>query len=111
MTGPRSEPPIPTFTTLRMRLPVNPFQAPPRTWSAKLAIRSRTACTSGTTSLPSTRMCASRGARRATCSTARCSVALILSPENMASRRAGSPRASARAASSRMVSSVTRCLE
>ena len=53
---------------------------------------------------------APRGARRATWSTARPSVALIFSPVNMASRRAGRPRASARATSSRTVSSVTRCL-
>src|SRR5208283_4391011 len=28
MTGPRSEPPIPTLITLRMRLPVCPFHSP-----------------------------------------------------------------------------------
>ncbi len=60
---------------------------------------------------PSTRMRASRGARSATCSTARFSVVLIFSPANIASRRAGRPRASASATSRRMVSSVIRCLE
>ena len=44
--------------------------------------------TSGTTFSPSTRMTASRGARSATCSTARFSVMLIFSPRNMASMRA-----------------------
>ena len=39
-----------------MRLPVWPFQAPLRTRSEKSAILSRTACTSGTTFLPSTTM-------------------------------------------------------
>ena len=36
MTGPRSEPPMPILITLRMRLPVWPFQAPLRTRSAKV---------------------------------------------------------------------------
>ena len=52
MTGPRSDPPIPMLTTLRMRLPVWPFHSPLRTRSANLAILSSTAWTSGTTFLP-----------------------------------------------------------
>src|SRR4029453_8110299 len=55
MAGPRSEPPMPMLTTLRMRRPVNPFQAPPRTRVVKSAIRSSTACTGGTTFTPSPR--------------------------------------------------------
>ena len=102
---------MPTLTTARIRLPVNPFQPPLRTRSAKAAIRSSTAWTPGITSSPSTSTRASLGARRAVWSTARCSVELIFSPPNIASRRAGSPRASASATSSRTVSSVTRCLE
>ncbi len=47
---------MPMLMTLRMRLPVWPVQAPLRTWVAKAAILSSTACTSGTTSWPSTRM-------------------------------------------------------
>ena len=42
------------LTTVRMRLPVWPTQSPERTRSANAAIRSRTACTSGTTFSPST---------------------------------------------------------
>ena len=80
MTGPRSEPPMPILTTLRMRLPVWPFHAPLRTRSANSAILSSTAWTSGTTFLPSTMMTAPSGARSATCSTARFSVMLIFSP-------------------------------
>ena len=51
MTGPRSEPPMPMLTTLRMRLPVYPCHSPVRTRRAKSDILSNTACTSGTTSL------------------------------------------------------------
>ena len=59
--GPRSEPPMPILTTLRMRLPVWPFQSPLRTRSANAAILSSTAWTSGTTFWPS---CDDRGAAR-----------------------------------------------
>ena len=45
---------MPMLTTLRMRLPVWPFHAPLRTRSAKSAILSSTAWTSGTTFSPST---------------------------------------------------------
>ena len=38
---------MPMLTTLRMRLPVWPVQAPPRTRSEKSAMRSSTACTCG----------------------------------------------------------------
>ena len=47
---------MPMLMTLRMRLPVWPFQSPLRTRSEKSAILSSTACTCGTTSLPSTTM-------------------------------------------------------
>ena len=57
----------------------------------KSAILSRTACTSGTTLRPSCMMRAPRGARSATCSTARFSETLILSPRNMASMRSRRP--------------------
>ena len=49
---------------------------------------------------------ASRGARSATCRTARSSVTLIFSPENIASMRARRPRSSASRTSRRTVSSV-----
>ena len=45
---------MPMLTTLRMRLPVWPFQSPLRTRSAKSPILSSTAWTSGTTFSPST---------------------------------------------------------
>ncbi len=86
---------MPMLTTLRMRLPVWPFQAPLRTRFAKSAIRSSTAWTSGTTFSPSTTIDAPFGARRATCRTARFSVTLIFSPRNIASIRSRRPDSSA----------------
>ena len=83
---------MPMLMTLRMRLPVWPFHSPLRTRSAKSAILSSTACTSGTTFSPSTTIDAPRGARSATCSTARFSVMLIFSPRNIASMRSRRPR-------------------
>jgi hypothetical protein len=74
-------------------------------------MRSSTWCTSGTTLTPSTRMSAPRGARSATCSTARFSVLLMRWPENIASMRSRSPDSAASASSRRSVSSVMRCLE
>ena len=102
---------MPIFTTLRIRLPVWPTKAPPRSASAKSAIASSTLWTSGTTSTPSTSMRTPRGARSATCITARRSVALIFSPANIASRRFATPRSSASRNSSRSVSSVIRFFE
>ncbi len=60
--------------------------------SANAAIWSSTACTCGTTSIPSTSIRSVTGARSATCITARSSVVLMCSPANMASRRASTPR-------------------
>ena len=74
ITGPRSDPPIPMFTTFLMRAPVKPLHSPLRTLSANAAIASNTSCTSGTTGLPSTATVAPFGARSAVCSTARRSV-------------------------------------
>ncbi len=102
---------MPTLTTLRMRLPVWPFHSPLRTRSEKAPIFSRTACTSGTTSWPSTSMCSPAGARNATWSTARSSVTLIFSPANIASMRARRPAVSASASRRRIVSSVSRFFE
>ena len=102
---------MPMLMTLRMRLPVCPTQSPERTRSLKSPMRSSTAWTSSTTSVPSTTIDSSRGARRATWSTLRFSVTLMRSPRNIASMRSRSPQASARATSRPMVSSVTRCLE
>ena len=86
---------MPMLTTLRMRLPVWPFHAPLRTRFEKSAILSSTAWTSGTTFSPSTTIDAPRGARSATCRTARFSVTLILSPRNMASIASRRPDSSA----------------
>ena len=102
---------MPMLTMLRMRLPLWPSQAPLRTRAAKSAMRSSTSCTPGTTLTPSTRMSAPRGARSATCSTARFSVVLMRSPQNIASMRSRSPDCAASVSSRRKVSSVMRCLE
>ncbi len=99
------------LTTLRIRLPVCPFQAPLRTRLAKSLIASSTAWTSGTTFFPSTVIEAPRGARRATCKTARFSVTLILSPRNIASMRPRRSASSANPRKSASVSSVTRFFE
>ena len=85
ITGPRSEPPMPMLTTLRIRRPVAPVHCPDRTRSAKAPIRSSTSCTSATTSWPSTPRVASRGRRSAVCRTARSSVMLMCSPPNIPS--------------------------
>ncbi len=111
MAGPRSEPPMPTFTTFLIRLPVWPVHSPERIRPANAAILSRTACTFGTTFSPSTSITASAGARRAVCSTARPSVVLIFSPRNMASRCPNTSVAAASSWSRASVSSVIRCLE
>ena len=102
---------MPTLTIARIGLPVCPFQVPPRICRQNAAIRPSTSCTSGTTSRPSQRIFSPRGARSATWSTARCSVELIFSPENIASIRCRRPQASASLRSSESVSSVIRCFE
>ncbi len=51
--GPRSEPPMPMWTTVRNGLPVAPAMRPARTPSAKPRICARVASTSGETGLPS----------------------------------------------------------
>mmetsp|Transcript_40478 Transcript_40478/g.86360 ORF Transcript_40478/g.86360 Transcript_40478/m.86360 type:complete len:209 (-) Transcript_40478:173-799(-) len=83
MTGPRSEPPMPRFTMSVIGLPVNPFHSPERTRSTKPLISLSTPFTSGITSTPSTRIGVLERLRSATCNTARFSVRLIFSPENM----------------------------
>jgi hypothetical protein len=102
---------MPMFTTLRIGLSVAPVHSRLRTRSEKSDIRSSTSWTRGTTSTPSTSIRVPRGARRATCSTARPSVTLIFSPLNIASMRSRRPHSSARASRSATVSSVTRFLE
>ena len=85
MRGPRSEPPMPMFTTSVM-----PLRVVSRTSSAKASMASRVACTS------SLKGAAPRGARSAVCSTARPSVRFTGSPASIASRRASRPHSRAR---------------
>ncbi len=77
MTGPRSEPPIPMLTTVRIGLPVAPSQRPERRSSEKTRIFSKTALTAGMTSTPSTSTGVFERLRSAVWSTARPSVQLI----------------------------------
>src|SRR5919197_643215 len=65
ITGPRSEPPMPMFTTFRIGRPVYPVPAPERTRSAKAAIRSSPASTASRSPRPGSssnrsRRCTSR---------------------------------------------------
>ena len=85
MQGPRSEPPIPIFTTCLMARPVYPFQEPVLTASEKSLMFSRTSNTPGMTSLPSSITGSPERFRRAVWSTARFSVPFIFSPRNILS--------------------------
>ena len=78
-----------------------------RTLRAKPAMAARTALTSGITSLPATRTGVLARLRSAVCSTARCSVVLMMAPANMSSRLASTSQALASAASSFMVRLLT----
>ncbi len=103
---------MPTFTTLRIGLPVWPFHSPERMRSENAAIRSSVSCTCATTSTPSTTSERSRGIRSATWRTERFSVVLIRSPRNIASVRSGRPDSSASCEQAgASVSSVTRFFE
>ncbi len=102
---------MPMFTIAVIGRPVCPRQSPERIWFANTAIRSSTSWTCATTSVPSTISLASRGIRRATCSTERFSVTLMRCPVNIASIRSGRPHCPARVVSSASVSSVIRFLE
>ena len=84
---------MPILTTLRMRLPVWPFQAPLRTPLGEIRHLVQHGMDLGHDVLRRRRRIdAPRGARSATCSTARFSVTLIFSPRNMASMRSRRPR-------------------
>ena len=102
---------MPMLTTVRIRLPVWPRQAPLRTALAKRSMRPRTSCTSGTMLRPSTLITAPAGARSAMCSTARFSVRLIASPANMALRWFATPHSAARSKSASMMAPSTRFFE
>ena len=83
--GPRSEPPIPMLTMSVM--------APSaRTLSAKASMASSVPCTwANACASWVLAVAASTGARKSVCHTSRCSVVLITSPANMASRCANRP--------------------
>mmetsp|Transcript_2380 Transcript_2380/g.3987 ORF Transcript_2380/g.3987 Transcript_2380/m.3987 type:complete len:211 (-) Transcript_2380:515-1147(-) len=108
-SGPRKDPPMPMATTSISGFPVAPTHSPLRTISLKTLIFSSTSWTSGTTSLPSTMIFSVAGARRAACITARSSVTLRCSPENMAAIFSLRPTLLASSSSKSSVSSVTRC--
>ncbi len=98
------------LTTLRIGMPVKPRALPERIVSAKAAIRWRVARTSGMTSRsPAGKGPADR--RKATWSTARSSLALILSPANMRSVHSASRASRASAVSSGSVVESIRCFE
>ena len=102
---------MPMLTTARIRSPVCPVHSPERTASANCAISASTACTSATTSWPSTVSDASSGRRSAVCSTARFSLVLMWTPVNISSMRSGRPARRASAVSSGTVSRVMRFFE
>src|SRR6266568_3696446 len=77
---------MPMLMMLRIGMPGMPRHIPERTFSEKSVIRSRTSCTSATTSTPSTISEAPLGMRNATCSTERFSEVLMRSPAHIASR-------------------------
>mmetsp|Transcript_13495 Transcript_13495/g.39841 ORF Transcript_13495/g.39841 Transcript_13495/m.39841 type:complete len:243 (-) Transcript_13495:104-832(-) len=111
MTGPRSEPPIPMFTTSVIFFPVWPFQSPECTRPTKASILASTSLTPGITSLPSTRIGVLARLRSATWSTARPSVLFIFSPENMRFAQSATPASAASSRRSFIVSSSTMFLE
>ena len=78
---------MPMLTTSVMRWPVWPRQAPLRTCSTNVPMRASTPATSGITSVPSTMTGRPERLRRATWSTARCSVWLIFWPSNIIARQ------------------------
>ena len=89
MRGPRSEPPMPRFTTSVMASPVKPCTWPARKASAKSVNRWSSRCTSAVMAAPQGADFGSGALlgllpRNATCNTGRCSVALMASPWNMA---------------------------
>ncbi len=101
---------MPMFTTCVTFLPVTPIHSPERTRSAKALMRSSTACTSASTSWPSTTRDgdAPFGRRRAVCSTARSSVVLMCEPSSITAKRSATPVCSASCTSAARISSVTR---
>ena len=105
--GPRWLPPIPRLTTAVIGSPVAPVLRPSRIEVARSDIRSRVACTAGTTSTPPTRMTSWPGARRAVWSAGMPSVTFTGWPSIICWNEAATDRSSARSASRARVVSVT----
>ena len=82
MDGPKSDPPIPIFTTCVIAFPEYPFHSPEITLLQKEYIFSWVALISGITSTPSIISGELSRLLRAVCKTARFSVSFILAPEN-----------------------------
>ena len=104
-------PPMPMLITARMRSPVAPTHASVADAVGQVAHPAQHGMHVGHHILAVDRQLLGSGMRSATCSTARSSVELMCTPENMASRRASTPVARARSNRRDRVSSVTRCLE
>ena len=103
---------MPMLTTLRIGLPVWPSHAPERTRSAKAAIRSSTACTSGTTSWPSTTIVLALGRpQRDVQHGPVLGDVDVLAAEHGVDASSRTPARRARATSSRIVSAVMRFFE
>ena len=111
INGPKSEPPMPIFTTSVITWWLYPSHSPLRTAWAKCPILRNTAFTLGITSSPSTMMGVLARLRRATCRAARCSVVLILSPWNICCMRSGRPASRASCTRLSITLSVMRFLE
>jgi hypothetical protein len=111
ITGPKSEPPMPMLTKSVIGLPVYPTHAPDRTACENSRMCSSTRFTSGITSFPSTRIGRFDRLRSAMCSTARFSVMLIFSPENIFRVQPATSRSAASSCSSPSVSPVIRFFE
>ena len=109
--GPRSVPPMPMLTTLRIRLPVCPVHAPDADPVGEVGhlVEHRVHLGHDVVAVDHDPLVL--GARSATCSTARSSVTLIFSPANIASRSCSTPARRASATSSAIVSSVSRFFE
>ena len=104
MAGPRSDPPIPMFTTAVNACPELLFRLPSITDWLNVRICSRTLYTSGTTFSPSTRMSAAAFALSAVCNTARPSVWLMVSPPKYAARASSRPTSFAKDTSDSLIS-------
>src|ERR1700722_1544127 len=105
-SGPKSDPPMPMFTTCLNGLPVIPSFLPERTAAAKSTSFLRDSRTSACTAAGP-----AKSERSAVCNTARCSVLLIGSPRNIAALRPGRSAARAKSNNSGKVLPVMRWRE